>query len=132
MNKVKWFQILSITINLNKHNSFVYTQLNDQTVLFQSIPFSIKHLFALDLNIKQLYYRTLSGATIPGQRGSRSNRGTPHFCKLHRYWSFTIRLFSVISKTLVSRGVLPSVEIQSVYSTVPADCANKCRSCENG
>ena len=31
---------------------FVYTQLNDETVLFQAIQFSISHLFALSLNVK--------------------------------------------------------------------------------
>ena len=36
--------------------SFVYTQLNDQTVLFQAIQFSISHLFALSLNVKQFYF----------------------------------------------------------------------------
>ena len=31
------------------------TQLYEQTVLFQTIPFSIIHLFAHSLNVKQLY-----------------------------------------------------------------------------
>ena len=39
---------VSLTI---KHQSFVYTQLNDQTVLFQTIQFSVSHLFALSLNV---------------------------------------------------------------------------------
>ena len=38
-----------------KHVSFVYTQLNGQTVLFQTIQFNIRHLFALSLNVKQFY-----------------------------------------------------------------------------
>ena len=55
-NKVKWFQVLlCITKNSIKHPSFVYTQLNDQTVLFQTIQFSISHLFALSLDIQQFY-----------------------------------------------------------------------------
>ena len=38
--------------------------------------------------------------------------------KLQDYWNLTIRLFSVLSKTLVSgRGSYPSAEVQSVYST---------------
>ena len=45
---------VSLTIQLNM--SFVYTQLNDQTVLFLTIQFSISHLFALILNIKQFYF----------------------------------------------------------------------------
>ena len=38
-----------------KHLSFVYIQLNAQTFLFQTIQFSRSHLFALNLNVKQLY-----------------------------------------------------------------------------
>ena len=53
---VKWFQVLQcITNNSIKHQSFIYTQLNDQTVLFQTIQFSISLLFALSLNAKQFY-----------------------------------------------------------------------------
>ena len=48
-------ELLYITNVLIKHQSFVYIQLNDQTVLFQSIQFSISHLFALSLNVKQFY-----------------------------------------------------------------------------
>ena len=56
LNTVKWFQILlCITNNSIKHQSFVYTQLNYQTVLFQIIQFSIRHLFALSLKVKQFY-----------------------------------------------------------------------------
>ena len=35
--------------------SFVYLQLNDQTVLFQTIQFSVHHLFALNLKVQQIY-----------------------------------------------------------------------------
>ena len=52
LHTVKGFQVLlCITNNSIKHLSFVYTQLNDQTVLFQTIRFSISHLFALSLNV---------------------------------------------------------------------------------
>ena len=51
---VKWFQVLvCITNNLFKDQSFVYTQLNDQKVLFLTIQFSLSHLFVLSLNTKQ-------------------------------------------------------------------------------
>ena len=51
-----WFQVLlCITNNSIKYQSFVYTQLNDQIVLFQTIQFSISHLFALGLNVKHVY-----------------------------------------------------------------------------
>ena len=39
--------------NSIKLQAFVYTQLNDQTVLFQTI--SISHLFAIIVNVKQFY-----------------------------------------------------------------------------
>ena len=42
---------VSLTIQLNMSH-FFYTQLNDQTVLFQAIQFSISHLFVHNLNVK--------------------------------------------------------------------------------
>ena len=48
VNKVKWFQVLlCITNNSIKHQSFIYTQLNVKTVLFQIIQFSISTQFYL-------------------------------------------------------------------------------------
>ena len=47
---------------VNKY-SFVYKQLNDEIVLFQTIQFSISHLFALSLNFKD-FYLTLREDTI--------------------------------------------------------------------
>ena len=44
--------LLFNTNNSIKYQTFVYTQLNDQTVLFLTIQFSICHLFALSLNVK--------------------------------------------------------------------------------
>ena len=38
-----------------KHQSLVCTQLNDQTVQFLTIQFSISHLFALNFNVKFLF-----------------------------------------------------------------------------
>ena len=56
LHTVKWFQILlCITNNLIKYQSFIYTQLNDQSVLFLTIQFGISHLFALSLNVKQFH-----------------------------------------------------------------------------
>ena len=53
---VKEFQVfLSITNNSIKRQSFVYTQLNELTVLFLRIHFSISHLFAHSLNVKEFY-----------------------------------------------------------------------------
>ena len=68
--------------------------------------------------------RILSGATTPGQSGPGSNGNEKVLCPpLQHYWSLAIRLFSVISRTLVWGGDYPSAEMQSVYSTVPADWA---------
>ena len=54
---VKWFEVLPKIINkLIKHQSFAYTQLNDQTVLFLKIQFSIRHLFTLSLNVKTVLF----------------------------------------------------------------------------
>ena len=52
---MKWFQVFLCTINNSiKCQSFVHTQLNDQTVLFLTIQFSICYLFAHNLNVKQM------------------------------------------------------------------------------
>ena len=56
LHAVKRFQVLlCITNNSIKHQSFVYKQLNDKTVLFQPIQFSISNLFALSLNVTVLF-----------------------------------------------------------------------------
>ena len=47
--------VLGITNNPDQRQSLVYAQLNDQTVLFQTIQYSVSHLFALSLNVKQFY-----------------------------------------------------------------------------
>ena len=94
-----------------------------KTVLFQTIQFSISTPFSFIWPID----RTLSGATIPGQSGpgSDDNEGVLHISpKLHYYRNLTIRLLSVISRTLVVRGSYLSAEKQSVYSTASADWAN--------
>ena len=48
---------------------------------------------------------------------------TPHSPELQHYWNLTMRLLSVISRTLVREGSYPSAEVQSVYSTASADWA---------
>ena len=53
---VKWFQILLCIINYSiKLQSFVYTLLHDQTVLFLTMQFSINHLFFLSLFGNQIF-----------------------------------------------------------------------------
>ena len=49
--------MLCFTDNSIRHQSFVYTYLNDQTVLFQAIQFSKNNLFARSFNVK-LFYST--------------------------------------------------------------------------
>ena len=48
-------------------------------------------------------------------------RGTMHSPKPQHYWNLTIRLFSIISRTLI----LAPLQRSSVYSTAPADWARK-------
>ena len=50
------------------------------------------------------------------------------FAKLQHYWSLTIRLFSVISRTLFEESY-PSTEMQSLYSAAPANWVNGCWGC---
>ena len=47
--------VSSIPMQQIKHQLFVYTQLNGQTVLFLTIQFSISHLLAHGLSVKQFY-----------------------------------------------------------------------------
>ena len=53
------FRLLAIGVQtLGSHLipiEHIYTQLNDQVVLFQVIQFSISHLFVLSLNVKKFY-----------------------------------------------------------------------------
>ena len=83
---------------------FVYTQLNVKTILFQTIQFNISKQFSSIWPID----RILSGATKSGPKLNWERwqwRGTLHSTKLQHYWNLIIRLFSVISRTLVVEGV---------------------------
>ena len=87
--------------NSLKHLSFVYTQLNDQSVLFLTIQFSIIHFFAYSLSIISSIWsidRTLLSATCPGQSGlgSDGNGGI-----------FSISLSSSITATSPSDCLVP-------------------------
>ena len=51
--KFKWFEVLlCITNNSIKPRPFIYSLVNVQTVLFHTIPFNVRHLFALIVNDK--------------------------------------------------------------------------------
>ena len=58
--------------------------------------------------------RTQSVATTPGQKGP----GAPHYPKLQHNWSFTIRLFSIISGHSLVEFYF-SAKMQSIYSAAP-------------
>ena len=113
--------MLYITNNSVKHKSFLYTQLNDQIVLFLTIQFSMSHLFALSLKVKQvlpLWARV--------NLGEMAMKRYSVFPKLQQYWSLSIRFFAIISRKLgvvvvVVVGSYPFAEMQSVYSTTSAD-----------
>ena len=68
---------------------------------------------------------TLSGATTLSQGGPGSD-GSDGVLSIPQSFSitgaFTIRLFSVISRTLIGESY-PSAEKQSVYSTAPTNWA---------
>ena len=111
--------------NSIKLQSFFQILLNDQTVLFPSIQFSINHLFMHSLNVKQFYMTHVLGP-IRCYHSMREWtwehwqwRGSQYSWKLQCYWSLIIRLFCVIYRTLVGRGSYLSAEMQSVYSTTP-------------
>ena len=61
---------------------------------------------------------TQSGTTTLGPSGPESNGS---------YWSFTIRLFNVISGIFIyGEGSYPATEMQLLYSTSPAHWAEAC------
>ena len=56
LHTIKWFQVLlCITNNSIKLQSFVYPQLDGQTILFLTIQHNISHFLAHSLNVKQFY-----------------------------------------------------------------------------
>ena len=68
--------------------------------------------------------RTLSGATTPGQSesGSDANKEVLRIPQRSSITgTLTIRLFWVISRTLIGEESSTFAEMQSVYSTAPAD-----------
>ena len=122
VNEVKWFQVLlCITNNSIKHQSFVYTQLNDQTALFQTIQFNISHSFALSLDVKQFYLiHRLDPIRCHHSRPEWTWeqwqwKGKAHSSNLQHYWSLIIRLFSVLSRTLIEGVLLLCREVVGVF-----------------
>ena len=135
--------LLCISKNSIKHQSFVYTQLNDQTfIFFKKNP--VLHRFCLHTDkCKNSYFqtiqvsvitqfssiwpidRTLSGVTTTGQNGAEGDGNE---------WVHCIPQSSSISGVSPSDCLVSypghslgeshaSIEIQSVYSTAPANLA---------
>ena len=119
LNGSKYYYVsLKILLKINH----LFIQLNDQTVLLQIIPFSISHLFALFKCLTLLFTFRCYHSGLEWTWEWWQWRGALHFPKLIHYWNLTIRLFSVISRTLVEAGggSYPSVEMQLMYSTASA------------
>ena len=78
---VKWPKKGWYALKQNNQPTNQPIQLNDQALLFQTIQFSMSHLYALSLNVKNSSIwpidRTLSGATTASQSrpGSNGNEG---------------------------------------------------------
>ena len=114
--------VLIQTIQFSITIVFVHTQLNIKTVLFQTIQFSISMLFSSIWPID----RTLSGATTLGQSGSGTDgiEEVPHIPQSSSITGTSPSdcLVSYLGDSL-GMGSNPSAEVQSVYSTAPADWA---------
>ena len=117
--KVKWFQVLlCITSDSIKHQSFVYTQLNYQIVLFLTIQFSMSFVSEL-FKCQIVLFDPLRG---PFQVPSLQARVMA--MKVYSTFPKAPALFSVISRALAAGGEFyPSAEMKLVYSTVPSDWA---------
>ena len=141
------------TNNSIKDQAFVYTQLNDQTVLFQTIQFSISTQFKCQAVISIWSIdKTLSNATTTGQCGPGSDNNEEVLCiphvssitdvstsdclvshpgqSLEESYPFA-ETHQVYSLALADWGIghslvesYPSAETHPVYSAAPADWAN--------
>ena len=93
-------------------------------VLFQTIQFSIRAQFSSIWPLD----RTLSGATIPCQRGPGSD-GNEGVLSIPQSYSITGTLPSYCLVSYPGHSLVgwsyPSAEMQSVYSTAPADWARR-------
>ena len=85
-----------------------YTVSMSKAVLFQAILFSISTPFRCCHSVSVWTWERWQW------------RGTLHFPNLHHYWNLTMRLLSVIYKTLFG-GVLHLCREAVMYSTVPTD-----------
>ena len=97
-----------ITNNSIKHQSFVSVQLNDQTVLLQTIQFAISTRWKCQPVLFDPWIRPYQVLPFRARVDLRAMamKGTRHSPNFQHYWNLTIRLFRVIFWTLVGR-VLP-------------------------
>ena len=120
VKKVQWFQVfLCITNNPIKHQSFIHTQLNIKTVLFQTIQFSINTQFSSIWPID----RTLSSTTNPGQSepGSDGNKEVLHIPQSSSITGASSSdCFVSYPGHLLGKSYLYA-EKQLVYSTAPTN-----------
>ena len=102
----------------------MYIQLNDQTVIFPTIQFSINRLYAYILNVSFIWLidRTRSGTTTQGQRGpgSDGNEGVLQRSSITGV-SPSVCLMSYPGQSLGES--YPFAETQSLYCTAPDDWA---------
>ena len=107
--------------SISKNSVWRKYSFNVKTVLFRAIQLSISTLVSsirpIDRTLIRCYHYRLEWTLERWQW-----RGTLHSPKLQHYWNLTLRLFSVISRTLVGESY-PSAEMQLVYSMAPANRA---------
>ena len=116
--------MLCITNNLIKHQSFVYTQLNNLTTLFLRIQLSISHLFALYLNVKQFYLNhrwdpIRCNHSRPVNLGVMAMKGYSAFPKAPALLELHHQIVRISYPGHSLGDSYPSAEIKSVYSTAP-------------
>ena len=87
------FQVLLFNTDHSiKHQPFVYRQLNDQIVLFQTIQFCISHSFALSLNVEHkdqvLLLRARVDMGVMAMKGYTAFLRAPELLESHHLISY--------------------------------------------
>ena len=125
INSLKYCYI-SLKIQLNI--SHLFTQLNDQRVLFRTIQFGICHFFALKLNVKQFYLSHRKDPlrccqTWSGWTWEQWREAVLHIPQNSRFTGVSLSDYLILYLGQLLWGFYPSAEMQSVYSTAPVDGA---------
>ena len=117
LHTVKWYKVWVCITNISiKH------QLSDQTVLFLTIQLGIRHLFSQSLNVKQ-FYLIHTYDPIRVDLGVMTIKRYSIFPQSIRTGALSSDDFLVKNQTLVA-------EMQSVYSTGPAEWATNRICCD--